>query len=141
MAGDGTKWAPIQQKARRKPGRALRFAGVKPGDQLMLKPLENWYRKVPLYYIVTDRWFDPVAGQIDPVAGEMVGYRQVGEDGEPRSLKSATTLRGLASQQFLYADIDYIALCKARAAEAKDGKVIGIRHGQTIRRRPKIPGL
>lgn len=107
----------------------------------MLKPTEQFWRKIPVYYVVTDLWFDPVAGQDDETAGRMVGLRQIGADGEPSGRKSATTLRGLASQQYHYADMDFIAHCKARLAGINDGAIVGIGKGVAIRRRPKIPGL
>ena len=91
-----------------------------------------------IYYIVTDLWFDPVIGQSDPIAGQMVGYSMIMSDGSIHKCKSSTTIRGLASQQFHYSDIDFIALAKTRAGVAN---VVGIGHANTIRKRPKIPGL
>jgi hypothetical protein len=61
--------------------------------------------------------------------------------GEIRPRKSSTTIRGLASQQYVYADIDYIALCKARGDAMQTGEVVGIGAGVNIRKRPKIAGL
>jgi hypothetical protein len=90
------------------------------------------------YYIVTDLWFDPVAGQDDPIAGEMVAISHINEAGIWRR-KQPHTKRGLASQGFHYADVDYIALCKARVAAGKEGAVVGIGYGNVIRRRPRLP--
>jgi hypothetical protein len=96
---------------------------------------------VTVYYLVTDLWFDPVAGQNDPIRGQMVGFAQVKADGSI-TRKSSTTLRGLASQQYAYADLDYIALAKAKAAAVAEGdSVVSIRKAHEIRRRPKIAGL
>jgi hypothetical protein len=139
--GNGTRWVEVPQRKRRKSPRALRFANIKVGDQLMLKPKPNWHRGIPHYIIVTDLWFDPVAGQEDPVAGQMVGYSQITMSGDVRPRKSSTTIRGLASQQYVYADIDYIALCKARGDAMQTGEVVGIGAGTNIRKRPKIAGL
>jgi len=139
----GRRWVDVTKvKKLRNAPRPLKFGNVKVGDQLMKKPREEWYRKIPIYYVVTDRWFDPVEGQRDPIKGEMVGYAQIKEDGS-HSTKSATTVRGLASQQFDFADVDYIALATTRAAEhAKDdSNVVGIGLAKVIRSRPKISGL
>jgi hypothetical protein len=141
MSGEGHIWVDItRNKKPRKLPRALRFANIKVGDQLMQKPTGHWYRKLPLYYIVTDIWFDPVAGQNDPIAGTMVAIRQIGEDGEPRARKRGYPIRGLASQQFHYADIDYIAHARARREALNDGRVVGIGFGNVIRKRQKTPG-
>jgi hypothetical protein len=106
----------------------------------MQTPKADWRRKIPMYFIVTDLWFDPVAGQEDPIKGQMVGFQQLGPDGEPRGTKSATPIRGLASQQYEYADMDYIAMCKHRSTALDTGKVVGLGYGRTIRQRPKLPG-
>lgn len=135
------RWTPIETKRkRRKSPRALRFAEIKVGDQLMRKPTESWWRGIAMYFVVSDIWFDPVAGQDDPIRGQMIGVQQLDENGEPRKHKSAYPVRGLASQQFHYADMDYIAHCKARASAKVDGAVVSIQMGDVIRRRPKIPG-
>ncbi|MTJ94041.1 MAG: hypothetical protein F8N36_14460 [Desulfovibrio sp.] len=94
-----------------------------------------------LYFLVTDRWFDPVIGQDDPVAGEMVGIRRIGQDGDLVGRKYAHTVRGLAAQQFHPAGLDYVALAKARREAKEDGTVVGIGRGRTVRERPKMPGL
>lgn len=137
----GTRWVEIQQPKRRKSPRPLRFDNIAVGNQLMLKPQENWWRKIPQYFIVTDLWFDPVDGEEDPTKGRMVALRRIGEDGEPHHRKSKTTVRGLASQQYHYADIDYVAHCKARLAGSEGGAVVGIGVGRALKSRPKIAGL
>jgi len=136
----GTRWVEYPARKQRNAPRALRFADLKVGDQLVQKPNGGWYRAIPIYYQVTDLWFDPVAGQTDPIKGQMVGYDQIGTNGELRGAKRATTIRGLASQQFEYADIDYIAQCKVVKEAKADGKVVGIGMGRIIRKRPKVAG-
>ena len=141
---NGTRWVDATRpKKRRRSPRALRFADVKVGDQLM-NNRHSLGMDYPLgrkfYVVVTDLWFDPVAGQDDPVKGRMVGYRQIDGYGRPIGSKIATTIRGLASQQFQYADIDYIALAKSRAEAVKSGDVVGIGQGRVIRQRPRTPG-
>lgn len=132
-------------RPRRKPPRALKFAEVQVGDQVMqassldwpgMPP--EWQRKNVRYYLITDMWSDPVAGQYDPVKGQMIGLARIREDGslEP---KTSTTIRGLASQQYDYADVDYLALCAARAEGMQSGAVIGIGAAWAIRERPKLP--
>ena len=138
----GTSWLLVPQRKRRKPARALRFAEIKVGDQLM----RRWQThagagSVVWYYIVTDLWFDPVAGQRDDTAGRMVAIRSIDpRTGEPRDRKEPHTLRGLASQGFQYADVDYAAHAKASQEARQTGDVVGIGHAHTIRRRPKVPG-
>jgi len=137
----GTRWVDVPQPKRRKPGRILRFANIKVGDQLVLKPKANWYLGLPIHSIVTDLWDDPVDGQHDPIKGKFVGLRQIDGDGELRHRKSKIKLRGLASQGYEYAEIDFIAQRKAAVAGVQDGSVIGIGAGERIRKRPKIAGL
>ena len=134
----------------RKSPRAVRFADIKVGDQLVRKyPVkenrtnadgENLIVTVSQqvwHYIVTDLWFDPVAGQADRVAGENVAIALVKSDGQVAPRKEPHTKRGLASQGFHYADIDFLELVRQRA-EAEN--VVGIGFGNVIRRRPKVPG-
>ena len=138
----GRRWVEVPVRKRRKSPRAVRFAEIKVGDQLM----RRWKGYVGeastvWYYIVTDLWFDPVAGQEDATAGRMVAIRVICPSiGEPREPKAGHTLRGLASQGFQYADIDFATLAKAKVEARLAGDVIGIGHAQTIRRRPKVPG-
>jgi hypothetical protein len=136
----GTRWVESIPRQRRKPPQPKRFKNLKVGDQLMQKPKEHWHRGLPRYIIITDMWFDPVAGQHDPVAGQMVGYCPIKQDGEIHPEKSSTTIRGLASQQYHYADIDYITHCKSRCDAIDKGSVVGIGYGNVLRRRPKTPG-
>ncbi len=96
--------------------------------------------QVTWYYLVTDLWFDPVAGQDNPVAGRMVAIVSIDADGYPHHRKAPHTLRGLASQGSRYADLDYIAFCRQRLSAIDEGGVVGIGFGQTIRRRPKMSG-
>jgi hypothetical protein len=109
-----TRWIDCTDiKSPRKSPRALRFSKLKVGDQLVLHPSKNWYRGIPQYAVVTDMWVDPVAGQDDKLKGSMVGYAHVKSDGSIGH-KTSTTIRGLASQRYQYADIDYISLCLIR---------------------------
>jgi hypothetical protein len=137
---NGKRWVdPVPRKTRKAP-RALKFGEVKVGDQIMQKPRDGWDRGTAIYYVVTDLWFDPVEGQKDPLKGSMVGFAHIKSDGT-YDRKSSTTVRGLASQQYDFADVDYIALCTARNEAFRTGEVIGIGHAKTIRARPKISGL
>jgi len=145
--GSGTRWVDDPQpKKRRASPRALRFAELAVGDQLMHEHSgfaigTNRVRQV-FYYVVTDLWFDPVRGQRDPVAGEMVAIRMLNRNtGEPHGGKHAHTRRGLASQGFQKSDIDFAALAEARRAAMAEGSVVvGIALGRVIRQRPKISG-
>lgn len=138
----GRRWIEVPQKKRRKPARALRFAEIKVGDQLMRKWDSHLNNGVVVwYYQVSDLWFDPVAGQDDPTAGSMVAIQLISHrTGEVNGRKNAHTLRGLASQGFRYADIDYIAHAAARNAALVTGEVVSIGRGHVIRARPKVPG-
>ena len=144
---NGTNWIEAPVRKRRKSPRALRFADIKVGDQLMQTYTSRWKRggkkessQSVSYYIVTDLWFDPVKGQKNHVAGEMVAIVQIQSDGSLWHHKEPHTKRGLASQRFHYADRDYIAERCALVEAVKDGSVIGIGKGRVIRQRPKIPG-
>jgi hypothetical protein len=138
----GTRWVETPERKRRRPARALRFAGLKVGDQLK----STWFEgtasigRSEHYWVVTDLWFDPVKGEKHEVAGQMVAIRHLDpRTGEPIFGKQAHTLRGLASQGFHYADVDFPALVRARNEGVRQGAVIGIGMGNVIRRRPKIP--
>ncbi len=137
---DGSRWVDTPVRKRRKSPRALRFANVKVGDQLVLPPSNDWYSRIPEHYVVTDLWFDPVAGQEDELKGRMVAIRLIGDDGSPYGHKRSHTIRGLASQRYRYADIDFIAQGKAFVAALEEGTVVGIGKGAVIRARPKLPG-
>ena len=151
----GRRWVEPTPRKRRKPPAPRRFADLKVGDQLMqtsethslkraLSANEEWvktaYQSSTAYFIVTDRWFDPVRGQDDPIAGQMVGYAQINARGGVSTHKSSMPIRGFASQRFEYADRDYIVWCKSRLEGMETGAVVGIGHGKVIRKRPKIPG-
>ena len=139
--GSGTRWIDVPLRKKRASPRAIRFADIKVNDQLMHRWTSHDNKSVTWYYIVTDLWFDPVAGQKDETAGRMVAVRMLdAQTGEPKQRKQSHTLRGLASQQFHYADIDFAAHCKAVFEAKADGGVVSIAFGHAIRRRPKIPG-
>jgi hypothetical protein len=101
---DGTnppRWVEIPLPKRRKSPRALRFANLAVGDQLMKGWTSKGWRggvddmKKPAielsknvwYYLVTDLWFDPVAGQDNDVAGRMVAIVHIDDCGFPHSRK------------------------------------------------------
>lgn len=137
----GRRWVEPTPRKTRKPAQPRRFANLKVGDQIMQKGKRfDTGRPYKVYYLVTDIWFDPVRGQRDPVAGTMVGFCQINQDGTPWKRKSSMPIRGLAPQGFFPADIDYIGMAAKRAEALKEGKVVGIGKAAVIRRRPKIPG-
>lgn len=133
----GTRWVDVAAKKKRTSPRAVRFADLKVGDQLMLAQIDFNHRRYVNYFLVTDRWFDPVAGQMNEVAGQMVALVNL-TYGVKR--KSSHTLRGLASKGYQYADIDYQAQQAAFLHSKLNGEVVGIREGLKIRARPKFPG-
>jgi hypothetical protein len=137
----GTRWVEHVPRKRRAPGRAVRFAEIKVGDQLVRSwPANLASGMTHWYYVVTDLWFDPVAGQDDDTAGRMVAVQHIDwRTGEPWHRKQPHTLRGLASQGFRYAGLDYMAHMKATLAAKAAGDVVGIGMGHVIRRRPKVP--
>jgi hypothetical protein len=148
MDDDGRMWTEIPRRKRRKSPRAVRFAEIKVGDQLMREyrldgfcSIDRKDRVQIWYYVVTDLWFDPCAGQHDETAGRMVAIQSIcPRTGDPRPHKEPHTLRGLASQGFHFADIDFLAHAKARNQAMADGAVVGIGKGHVIRRRPTVPG-
>lgn len=146
----GTRWVALPVRKKRKSPRAVRFANIKVGEQVMKAYTSKGWRRgddprVPSreisqtiwYYIVTDLWFDPVAGQDNHVAGEMVAIARIDSGGTVLPRKEPHTKRGLASQGFHYADRDFITFAK-QTREAEN--IVGIGFAQVIRRRPKIPG-
>lgn len=137
VSGDG--WGQfvrrVERKRRRKP-RAIRFAEVKVGDVLVqrdrlqytsetVKPTivptantnaELVEHRATSWAVVTDLWLDPVAGECDEVAGQMVGLRTL-RHGVEVGNKWSTTRRGLASQQWHYAtEVEIADLAKRRRA-------------------------
>jgi hypothetical protein len=139
--GTGTHWVEIPPRKRRPPSRAVRFADVKVGDQLA-RTWPNYMNHgdgvVVWHYVVTDLWFDPVAGQRDETAGRMVAIQRIDwRTGNLVDRKEGHTLRGLASQGFRYAGLDYMSQVKAVLAAKAAGDVVGIGMGHVIRRRPK----
>ncbi len=154
---NGTRQVHIPRREKRKRG-AGRFAEVKVGDQLMQRVISRWstYATDPsaandpamvdhekdcgfAYAIVTDLWFDPVKGEEDPIAGQMVAIRHL-RQGRPIMSKRPHTIRGLASNGWQYADRDEIAHWEAVREAHEAGKVIGIGVGKVYRKRPQIPG-
>lgn len=114
---NGVRFVQKPSVKERKPRGAGRFSNVAVGDQIMRSNEYNTVaRKHFSYYIVTDLWFDPVLGQYDPVKGQMIGYSKIDPTGTVCERKTSTTVRGLASQRFQYADVDFISLCQAKAS-------------------------
>ena len=64
----------------------------------------------------------------------MVAIQQISANGELVGNKYAHTRRGLASNGYEPADIDFIEMAKQRLKAWKDGKVVGIGD----KRRPKM---
>jgi len=96
---DGTFDAEPPQRKRRAKPRALRFSDIKVGNELSKRMTWHGERAVT-FYVVTDLWFDPVAGQRDHEAGNMVAVRRI--EPFPTDRKEPHTRRGLASQGFRY---------------------------------------
>jgi len=154
--GTGRHWVDEKPRVKRKRGRG-RFADVKVGDQLMQRVIGRWDQfpkpadgvandPAPIrherdygwcYAVVTDIWFDPVAGQDDPIKGEMIAI-QVLRQGLPLGGKRAHTVRGLASNQWQYADRDEIAHWEAVRAGVDAGDVVGIGRGKRGRKEQRL---
>lgn len=115
--GNGTRWVNVPPRKRRKPARALRFAKIAVGDVLLHRaryrstrypsgpvptandnPLETVH-ETHGFAIVEHLWTDPVRGEKDPVAGQMVGLRPLTQHGRAGSL-TGMPIRGLASQGY-----------------------------------------
>lgn len=122
--GRNRRWVPDVPRVKRAPPRIIKFAAVKVGDRLKAK------RSINIgYYVVTDTWFDPVKGQRDPGAGEMVAVQRIGPTGELTGSKWPHSKRGLASQGYEYLGFDYMAQRKATTAGEAAGVVVSIRRG------------
>lgn len=111
----------LVERARRKPARARRFGELQVGAVLIHRGKviserrvqhpphvanDDWRRDVQHYasfHLVVHRWFDPVAGQDDPIRGEMAGVVPINTMGQQKRA-TAHTLRGLAQQGYTYAD-------------------------------------
>lgn len=68
----------------------------------------------------------------------MLAIQHIYDHGPGR--KEAHTLRGLASQGFRYADVDYEAHLAAWRHARDSGTAVGIGYAHVIRARPKVPG-
>jgi hypothetical protein len=100
---NGTRWVKYTPRPRRKPARAVRFAEVAVGDELVCVRGASEVRLDQMTrYVVTDLWFDPVAGERDETAGMMVAIKQM-RNGQSVGSKWPHTRRGLAMQGFHYA--------------------------------------
>lgn len=114
----------VMPRKQRASPRALRFANLRVGDMLLRKV--KWteihgfkpepkaallhqstandnrieeIREATGFAICEHRWFDPVKGEVDPVAGQLVAVRWITNHGLSRSLVPHT-IRGLASQGY-----------------------------------------
>lgn len=149
---DGRRWVDQPVRKRRKSPRAMRFAYLKVGDVLThsSKCVSMRYERTDRpegvifanddhtevyttqfavgFAICEDRWFDPVAGQDDPVKGEMASVRPLSATGRS-PYKQGHTLRGLASQGFNYATPEQAALVLAFFAD-RDALIAAWRAGQ-----------
>jgi len=141
----GRRWVDDPPEKRRKPPRVRKFANLSVGDQVMQTTTAEYInsagRRSAAYYHVSDMWFDPVDGQDDPIKGQWVALVRIAGDGSTNGRKVKIKLRGLASQGYEPADIDYIELCKTRLEAADSGAVVGIGAARAIRARPKVAGL
>lgn len=133
-------------RKRRAPARALRFGTLEAGAVLIQRGVAKWdehvdhpfpvanedLRRVEKRWlglaIVTDRWFDPVAGEDDPLKGQMAGLRRVNQYGLSGG-KTAHTLRGLASQGYRYATpeqarlvSEFVAVMTVLVMDWKEGR-------------------
>lgn len=135
----GSRLVEQRPRKRRKPARPLRFADLRPGAILIHhhKARSVVYPKHPaglliandaeklverqLYgvAVVEDRWFDPCAGQDDPIAGEMASVRAITAGG-PVGSKWPHTLRGLASNGYHYATPEQAELVRAYLTGRED---------------------
>lgn len=146
----GTRWVDTPPYIRRKPSRAKRFAEVKVGHWLTgglwEKPwnMRDGRKHPPVFHLVTDAWFDPVAGQDDPESGNLFALaRLIGinrETGEPElSRKHQHTRRGLASQGYRYSDVpDPVAMFSAIFDGIQSGTVTAIGSHKKVRRYPTV---
>lgn len=122
---NGTRWVMYAPRPRRKPGRAVRFAAVAVGDELVcVRGASEIQLNQMTRFVVTDLWFDPVAGERDETAGMMVAIRQM-RDGHPVGSKWPHTRRGLAMQGFHYAT-EYLAR-REQTEQAVTGALNAIR--------------
>lgn len=133
----GTRWVPTLPRKRRKPGRALRFENLEPGDILIHRQKwKSWHgvkHEIPVanddakieqgmvigFALCEHRWFDPVAGERDPVAGEMAGIRLISSYGRSSHLRPHT-LRGLAQNGYRAASDAQSAAIRAWLAQYEE---------------------
>lgn len=119
----GSRFVEAVPRKRRAPSRNLRFLDLKAGTVLISRTKsisyvtmpaaagtanDNSFEQVKLLSgvaICEDRWFDPVAGQADPLQGEMASVRYMYWNGV-HGTKRAHTLRGLAQAGYHYATAD-----------------------------------
>lgn len=144
----GRRWVALPVRKRRASPKGRRFADVRVGDWLEggewgRVDVDYNGRKIPkMFFLVTDHWFDPVAGQEDAEKGALFAIARLtgldNETGEPcYCRKSSFTRYGLASQGYHYSSIhDPVALLKATFEGVQAGSVVSIGSGK--RNRPRI---
>lgn len=117
---NGTRWVEPQPRKRRRGARNIRFRDLQPGTVLIgqhksisyvtvpVKPgtaNDNAFERIKItsqIVLCEDRWFDPVAGQNDDLAGQMASIRYIFWNGI-HGAKRAHTLRGLSQAGYRYA--------------------------------------
>jgi hypothetical protein len=135
---EGTRFVRWEEpKKKRRPARALRFPDLKVGDGLIMRgkahsvmyaeplrlagmpaPANDDMREIVrsrryvTLALCTDRWQDPVYGQLDPIAGDMVGLRWITNNGMTGS-KLGYPIRALAKQGYWPATPEQTARIRA----------------------------
>lgn len=116
----GTRWVEPNPRKRRRGAQNIRFRDLKPGTVLISRTKSISYVTVPArpgtandnafeqvkitsgVALCEDRWFDPVLGQADELAGQMASIRYIFWNGI-HGQKRAHTLRGLSQAGYSYA--------------------------------------
>ena len=137
---NGRRWVEMPARKRRTSPKGRRFAEVKVGDWLEGGPwsgVDHSGRKYPRqFYLVTDHWFDPVAGEEDAEKGMLFAVARLRgldrETGEPRfEAKVSHTRFGLASQGYHYSSVpDPLGVLRATFDAVQSGEVVSIGKGK-----------
>jgi hypothetical protein len=142
----GTRWVDVPPRKRRKASTGGRFSTIEVGDHLEMRRTitmsrggQEIKRQGLGYAVVTDLWFDPVAGQEVPWKGQMVAIRPL-YAGRSEASKQAYSRHALASVGYHKTDRDFSAECAALGDALAAGDVVPIGFARTIRRRPKMAG-
>lgn len=136
----GRRWVETPPRKRRASPKGRRFAEIKVGDWLEGGPWSgldhNGRKYARQFYLVTDHWFDPVAGEEDAEKGMLFAVARLkGLDratGEPRFERKATHTRfGLASQRYQYSTVaDPLGVLRATFEAVQSGEVVSIGRGK-----------